>query len=44
MPLVKAPNGAEMDLDEAVASGLVNSKDSGWSYVKKSSSKPPDKK
>lgn len=33
MPLVKAPNGAEMELDDAVASGLVNSKDSGWSYV-----------
>lgn len=33
MALVKAPNGDVYDLSDAVASGLVNSKGSGFSRV-----------
>ena len=33
MSSVKAPNGDVYDLPDAVASGLVNSHESGWEYV-----------
>lgn len=33
MARVKAPNGVEMEIDDTVASGLVNSQDSEWSYI-----------
>lgn len=33
MATVKAPNGAVMDLPDAVASGLVHGADEGWQYV-----------
>lgn len=33
MALVSAPNGSVFDLDDAIASGLVGSVDSGWDYV-----------
>jgi hypothetical protein len=32
MALVQAPNGDVYDLEDAVASGLVNSHESGWEY------------
>lgn len=38
MTKVKAPNGDIYDLPAAVASGLVNSPDSGWKAVKASKS------
>lgn len=32
MALVKAPNGDVYELEDAVASGLVGSHESGWEY------------
>lgn len=47
MALVKAPNGDVYDLPDAVASGLVNSHESEWSYHEekpKAAVKPSAKK